>query len=689
MSYTSLSLGRRVLVTTALGLFICIVIVISQTTKSKWWLLGLLALLPISILAFLVDRYVLRPESPDLAAELPLPVVAIRRTRAPETTATTGLRACQSLPTPSAQSLCTIAFRYITVFDQTVSRLYLFRHALDSLVDVRLAISAETRASIATVLNGLREREDTTLQRLASSLELGLVPGQRLAPVERLAIGQPQDLVSIPVLSSSGGDYPQARTPLNEALPTSPATSLANANSITPPPNTKASAALSPTLPSIVLTPSEKTSSAVIFDSTSGCVDQKTKGLAPARNPSDGRHSTVTLAASVSGSRPPTIDLGISSLPFPSLPEPAEDHGRTITNADSLVSTPDGTNALGIVLSDPAGRIVSDACSLGPVKCAVDPISVPFKRSRKMALKAPKLINHAEWTRKSCYEVTTAITLGTATNTPPHLSDASMSSPSPSSNGGNLSSTVSSWPPPTPSTPPTSIDQQPDHHCEAGAPSSPLDSKLEPLNDAEVLDTEATAPEAPEGKIEGTIAWWRHNVPFKSVQGSRRNRHRRRRFGCNASTSPTDEDWKWAKTDGKKPLGGRRPMVVTRPAQPTTFVHSDAVDDGRGAGDFEEEELQKAILMSMDVVLEDGEADAEASPNSKHLGSQLVEGTCKPLEVIYVDHEGFPVNDLEKALKESMSELQTTAPTVSEEDDLDEDGFSKSQQQQAREASRP
>ncbi|KAG9025698.1 hypothetical protein FS837_004842, partial [Tulasnella sp. UAMH 9824] len=684
MSFTSPSLGRRVLVTTALGLFACILIIISQNTKSKWWLLGLLALLPISILAFFVGRYALRPGSSDLAAKLPLPVVAVRRTRATDTAVTTLLRVCRSLPTPSAQSLCTIAFRYITVSDQTSRRR-------------SLVTSAETRASTTTVLNGLREREEvvTTLHRLASSLEPGLVPDQRLAPVERLAIGQPQDLVGIPSLSSSGGDYPQARTLSKETLPTSRATPPANANSITPPPNTKASAPLSPTLPSIVLTPSEQTSSEVIFDPTSGCVDKKTKGLAPARNLSDSPHSTVSLAASGSDRISHTSALGISSFPFPSLPGPAEDHGRIITNADSLVSTPDGMNAFGIVLSDPAGRIVSDACSLGPMKCAFDPISVPFKRSRKVALKGPRIINHTEWRSKSRHEVTTAVALGRATITLPQLPDVSLSSPSPPSDGGNISSTVSTWPTPTPSTPPTSIDLQPDHQCEAGTPNSPLNSIVEPLNDAQVLDTGDTVQEAPGGTIQETVAWWQQNVPFKDVQGSRRNRHRRRRLGCSASKSPTDEDWKWAKTEGKKPVGGRRPMVVTRPAQPITFITSDAVVDGRGEDEFEEEELQKAILMSLSVLPKDCGADAEASPNSKHLGSHLVEvplatpPTCSPSELIYVDQEGFPVSDLENALQESMSEVQTTVPTMANEDDLDEDGFSKSQQQQAREASRP
>ncbi|KAG9033226.1 hypothetical protein FS837_002526 [Tulasnella sp. UAMH 9824] len=630
MSFSFLGLGRRALVTTALGLFVCILIIISQNTKSKWWLLGLLALLPISILAFLVDRYVLRPESPDLAAELPLPVVAVRRTRAPDTAVTTLLRACRSLPIPSAQSLCTIASRYITVFDQTLPRLYLLRPAFDRLVDVRLVTSAKNRASITSVLKRLRDREEvvTTLQRLASSQNyyktIVLLPlnGSLSVNLKTSSVFHPSP--------------PLVETTLKPGLyQTRPFQRLGYIAGQRHHPSSQHESNLFQSYLRIHFY----------------YVNNKTKDLEPARNPIDTRHSTLSLTSSVRGGVPHASFLGISSLPFPSLPGPAEDHGRTTTNTDSLVSTPGGINALGIVLSDPTGRIVSDARSLGPVKCAVVPISVPFQRSRKLALIGLNIINHAKWSRKSRHDITTAIAPGTATITSPQLADASISSPSPSSVDGKLSSTVSSWPTPTPSTPPTWIDLQLDHQCKAGTPNSPLDSMLEPPNDAQVLDTEATVPEAPEDKIEWTIAWWRQNLPFKGVQGSRRNRNHRRRFGYNASKSPTDEGWKWAKTEGKKPVGERRPMVVTRLAQPITFVHWDAVDDKRGEDEFEKEELQKAILMSMGVLPEDCEADAEASPNSKDFGSRLVE---------------------------------TTAPTMTDEDDLDGDGFSNSQQQREK-----
>ncbi|KAG8915639.1 hypothetical protein FRC00_002086 [Tulasnella sp. 408] len=622
------------------------VLVISQTTKSKWRLLALLALFSISIAAFVIDRYVRRSESVDSAAELPLPVVAIRRTRAPGTTVTSLLRAWQPLHIPSAQGLYTIASRYTTVFDRTLSRSYLFNNAFSHLVDVRLAPSPETRTWIVTVLNGLRDREAVvpTLQRLATHLEPRLVLDRRLAPVERLAIDQPQDLVSPPCIFSALGEHPQDKASSTETPPTSQPTSPANATS-------KGSAPFASTIPSIVLTPSGQATSEVIFDVTSSHVDDKTKGLEPARNPSDTRHSTVCLAYS-----------------------------------------PGMMNALGIVLSDPADGIIYDTGSLGRVNCAVDAISVPFKRSRKLALKGPKIINHAERKGKPRHDVTTAVARGRPTITLPQLIDSSISTPFLSSDDGKLSSNTSSSPTQTPSTPPTSIDLQPDHQWGAGTPKPTLGSTSEPQNEAKVLDTEATVREASEGKVEETVAWWRQGVLSKDVQSLTRSR---RRFGYDGSKSPTDEAWKWAKTEGKKPVGGRRRLVVTITSPPTTFVASDAVDDERGEGGFEDEELQKAILMSMGVVPEGGKVDAEASLNSKQFDGQLVGVPLEPpppyipseFEVC-VDQKGFPVSDLEKALQESMFEVQATVPTMGEEDDLDKDGFSKSQQEQAREASR-
>ncbi|KAG8900421.1 hypothetical protein FRC00_013011, partial [Tulasnella sp. 408] len=603
-------------------------------TKSKWWLLGFLSLLPIAILAFFVVRYTRRPETIDSAAELPLPVVAIRRSRAPDTTATSLLRAWRSIPTPSVQGLRTISSRYTTVFDRT--------NAFNYLVDARLSISPETRTSIVTILNDLRESQAvvTNLQRLARPLEPGPVSDQRRAQVERLAIDQPEDHVGVTSVSSACGNYPQAGTLSNETLPTSRATSPASATPITSPTDTKGSAALQSTLPSIVLTPSDQTTSEVIFGGTSGYVDDKAKGLEPDRNPSDTGRSIVSLASSVSGRVPHTSFVGISS-------------------------------------------------------CALDVISVPFKRSRKVALKGPNTFHHAEWRRKPLDDVATAVARGRATNTPPQLTDTPISTPALSSDDGKLCSTTASWPTPTPSTPPTSIDLQPDNQRGADTPSSTLESALQSPNEAQVLDTEATVREAPDGLVQATVAWWRQDVPSKDVQSSRRSRHRRRRFGHDALKSPADEDWKWAKTEGKKPVGGRRPLVVTKPASPTTLVASDAVDDERGEGGFEDEELQKAILMSMGLVFEDGEAAAEASLTCKQFDGQLLGVPLEPPPPyspseshVYVDKGGFPVSDLEKALQESMSVVQTTVPTMDEEDDLDKDGFSKSQQQQAREASR-
>ncbi|KIO23700.1 hypothetical protein M407DRAFT_214129 [Tulasnella calospora MUT 4182] len=226
------------------------------------------------------------------------------------------------------------------------------------------------------------------------------------------------------------------------------------------------------------------------------------------------------------------------------------------------------------------------------------------------------------------------------------------------------------------------------------------------------------------------------------------NRERREKRRYNARERKAEEDWKWAKNEGKRPVGGRRHLAVSKPAPSpaTTLVASQVVDDEWKDPGFFDEDTQKAILMSMGIIPEDFEIDHKASANHQQLDNRVVglpistPPTWVPSDFeVYVDEMG----DVKKALQKPMREVQmpgltngnnhrfgvngflrtdldkviagskqgatgwpsngarmgngrsrlpmlataTLVSTGGEEDDFDEEGFLKSQRQQATTAS--
>ncbi|KIO23701.1 hypothetical protein M407DRAFT_26830, partial [Tulasnella calospora MUT 4182] len=248
MNLSSFRAPHQVLGTTAMVLFLTLTL-LSQITKSKDgltpYLLALLSLFPILITNFFVEINVSSSASINPGAELPRPVVESSRTDAPTTIVRNLLRACDSLAIPSRQTFRVMAFCFITVYDRTLQRFYLLKHAIEKLIGIYLAHSAETRTAIAAVLNSLWEMAEVvaTLLRPTSSLEPALVSDCLLTLVKPVAIHQLEDLFSLPSLSSAWGVYPPAGTLSNETPSTSQAPSPANAIT-TSPPDTNGSAAL-------------------------------------------------------------------------------------------------------------------------------------------------------------------------------------------------------------------------------------------------------------------------------------------------------------------------------------------------------------------------------------------------------------------------------------------------------------
>ncbi|KIO16189.1 hypothetical protein M407DRAFT_12948, partial [Tulasnella calospora MUT 4182] len=269
---------------------------------------------------------------------------------------------------PPLQTFRVMAFCFITVYDRTLQRFYLLKHAIEKLIGIYLAHSAETRTATAAVLNSLWEMAEVvaTLLRPTSSLEPALVSDCLLTLVKPVAIHQLEDLFSLPSLSSAWGVYPPAGTLSNETPSTSQAPSPANAIT-TSPPDTNGSAALPCTLPPTVLTPSHQAPSEVVFDANSDHVDQKTKDSAPPSSPSEPRHLGMTLTAPVRGKIHHACLPRISSVFFPSLPGLPDNDHRTPANVDVLLSKPNGTDLEGIVLSALASETRPHAGPVGRV----------------------------------------------------------------------------------------------------------------------------------------------------------------------------------------------------------------------------------------------------------------------------------------------------------------------------------
>ncbi|KAG9044083.1 hypothetical protein FS837_008820 [Tulasnella sp. UAMH 9824] len=586
---------------------------------------------------------------------------------------------CRSLPTPSTQALYAIASRYITVFDTTLSGVYIIKHAFDYIFDVRLPTSPETPTWIVTVLKGRRERQAVvaTSQRLSSPERiqgLGLESSQVPAPAEQPIIAQPEDQVrptylfpaleecpqvgvlSIEALATSQAPSPAGTIPIPSPLepnaptpqsdttfstvftpsgkttsevvfdatsdrvdekPKDPAaasipngtrlsgvaraasvnrkfsqtnlpeksrlpfTSLpgpreddesrdTNSDSLAPKtggmngmgnvlsPLGKSRYAASPcTLPTIILTPSHQMTSKVIFDATSDYVSKSSCDSAPASNLNDTRCSGVSLAtSSMSGRTAQNSRFGISTIPSPVLPDPPNEDGPPISNSDSLVTKPSGTNALGLCLSASSSKTVSNACSLGRPNCHVDDAAITI----------------------------------------PQLVDSTVSTSSLSSHGGTPVSAITNSPAPTQSTAPTSIDLQNDHESETGTPTSIPCSTFQSPNDGQARDAEAFVREASDdGKVEEAGAWWRNDRQPKNVRNTRRDRYSPRKCGHSASEDTTDEEWRGEEPSGREDAVGGDKAVVT-----DHFCASDTVDAEQEEGstddkeDLDEEGLSKS-----------------------------------------------------------------------------------------------
>ncbi|KAG8899240.1 hypothetical protein FRC00_001702 [Tulasnella sp. 408] len=155
-------------------------------------------------------------------------------------------------------------------------------------------------------------------------------------------------------------------------------------------------------------------------------------------------------------------------------------------------------------------------------------------------------------------------------------------------------------------------------------------------------DAEPSAQKALAREAEATGSW--DDVRVQDLSGPDRDRYGRRKLRYNAPRSNTDEDWPWAKMEGKKP----------------------AVDDEGNERGFAGEDIQEANLMSMGVMMEDAKADDEASLDHQYFDGRVVNVptpfSTPPIWVpsgFGIDGAGFLTSDLERALQESMLKIQT------------------------------
>lgn len=374
------------------------------------------------------------------------------------------------------------------------------------------------------------------------------------------------------------------------------------------------------------------------------------------------------MAAVVSGKKPQTRGkLGTSSVPFPSLPPSPGDDQPTPPQAGSIFSNLIRSNP---ALSPPVSGIVPRADRRGQVRRDVGGVSLPLRRSRKIALQGFDIVNQSEWRGRTLDEVAAVTARGRASATFPRIIDKGLLPPSLSSDDGKPASTISDYPTLTQSTPATSVELLHDHKRETGALTSNPGSTFEASNDAQALDAESAVRKVPMWETKETVGGFWDAVRLLDRFSS--NRDRRRKLRWNVPERNAEEDWKWAKTEGKKPVGGRRLLVVSKPAPaPTAFISSQAVDDEWNDSGLFDEDTQKAILMSMGIVLEDAQADRQAGTNHQYLDNQMV-GLPIPAPPTWVPSE------FEVCVDEGGSPMS----------EWDEKGFSKSQQQQAKEASR-
>ncbi|KIO23699.1 hypothetical protein M407DRAFT_26828 [Tulasnella calospora MUT 4182] len=434
------------------------------------------------------------------------------------------------------------------VTDKTLAFLYLLGHTRNQLADIYLAALAGPWAWTAEVLNILSGVADVVKTKVRPTSP----PGPEPVPDHLLTLrisSRRRDISA----NATNVSVPRQRYHLSFRY------GRTHCSAIHPPFDS---------------TSSNQTIFKVIFSANLDATDDKDSTPAPV--PNEPRRSSVALAAVVSGKKPQTRGkLGTSSVPFPSLPPSPGDDQPTPPQAGSIFSNLIRSNP---ALSPPVSGIVPRADRRGQVRRDVGGVSLPLRRSRKIALQGFDIVNQSEWRGRTLDEVAAVTARGRASATFPRIIDKGLLPPSLSSDDGKPASTISDYPTLTQSTPATSVELLHDHKRETGALTSNPGSTFEASNDAQALDAESAVRKVPMWETKETVGGFWDAVRLLDRFSS--NRDRRRKLRWNVPERNAEEDWKWAKTEGKKPVGGRRLLVVSKPAPaPTAFISSQAVDD--------------------------------------------------------------------------------------------------------------
>ncbi|KAG8897932.1 hypothetical protein FRC01_011100, partial [Tulasnella sp. 417] len=429
------------------------------------------------------------------------------------------------------------------------------------------------------------------------------------------------------------------------------------------------SAAVPLPLPSIAPAPSDQTASEVIFNGSSRCVDDHTKCSTSASNPTATKHPRATLATLLSHREREIISLPTSRVVIPSLPAVTDDSEPQIvknglasptlsahtllqideqTESSTSASTPTVTKDTGTTLPALFSRKEREVSPLRTSRVVIPSLPTATDDSQPQVVKngqawpAPSvntlpqlptaaklhgvvngdfspsrarsnfatgtvsyeietedvdIIDPAGWRGKSLDEIATGLRRrGTATAS--RSITPATQTPSPFSSNGKSSSVLGSSAHNQP-TPPTSIEPQQNHPGETGTPNYSPEPSFEPRSDTTAQEAEAVVPKLPDGGEEHTVESFRDDVPWQ-VQAISRLGWGREKLRRNARRSEVNEEWRWAKTEGKIPVGGRRRFTATLASMRSedTSLSTDDEDDEVDAQGFSRSEQRKAEAAS-------------------------------------------------------------------------------------------
>ncbi|KAG8897339.1 hypothetical protein FRC01_011374, partial [Tulasnella sp. 417] len=297
-------------------------------------------------------------------------------------------------------------------------------------------------------------------------VEAPLQPRRLLTLAEPVAADQSQAIVDTPSPSLPLGEYNRDSTESSETSqksqdppPTNTAAVATSAHANVP------SAALPLSLASIALAPSDRTTSEDLFNGSCGYVDHQTLPSTSASKVSD-----PVLAALFSYRDRRIGVLQASRVVIPPLPAEPDDTEPKIVKNGSASPVASAENLHQIPATAQVNGIIIRECSRNPARSDFTTGSVLHKSSRKIAPEGVEGIDPAGWRGKSLDEIAVALRRRGAATIPQSTLQA-RPTPTLSSSDGNTSS-ISGSSALNQLSPPRSIEPQQDRLWETGASDS-------------------------------------------------------------------------------------------------------------------------------------------------------------------------------------------------------------------------